>query len=72
MNDIIVMCPTVKRAAMEWRYFVDKYEHNISEANKYQRKVKLLNGHYVFFKGETEGQKATRSFRGEIISINNF
>ena len=70
MNDIIVMCPTVERAVMEYKNFLRN--HPRLWGSSYKREVKLKDGRRILFKGETEGQQAVRGFHADIITIDEF
>lgn len=70
MNDIIVMCPTVERAVMEYKNFLRN--HPGLWGSPYKREVNLKNGERIFFKGETEGQWAVLGTRADIITIDEF
>ena len=70
MKNIIVMCPTVKRANYEFRSFCEKWIEIIDKVKSYE--VTLIDGRKIMFRGETEGQKVIRGFHGDIISISEF
>lgn len=70
MNDIIVMCPTVERAVMEYKNFL--CNHPGLWESSYKREVNLKDGRRILFKGETEGQQAVRGFHADIITIDEF
>lgn len=71
MKDTIVMCPTLRRATIEWDNFCYVHRSIIQSANRKQLKIVLLGGATLFFKGETEGQRAVRGFHADICSIDD-
>lgn len=72
MKDTIVMCPTLQRATMEWAHFFYVYRSIIQRANRNQLKIVLLGGATLYFKAETQGQRAVRGFQANICSIDEF
>ena len=70
MKDIIVMCPTVRRAKYEFDRFCRLYESIITKKEMY--KVSLMNGRKIMFRGETEGQWAVLGTRADIVTIDEF
>lgn len=70
MNDIIVMCPTVKRARYEFDRFCHFYDSIITNKKLYE--TTLVNGQKIMFRGETEGQRAVLGTRADIITIDEF
>ena len=72
MKDIVVMNPTVTIATQRFKDFVRCNERLISAVYKTQRKVKLLNDRYIFFKGETEGENALLGLYADVISYAEF
>lgn len=69
---IIIMTPNVHRAVCEWKTFLSKYSTIIKKANRTSLCVELLSGHKIYFKGETEGQRALLGICGDIVSIDEF
>lgn len=72
MKDIIVMCPTVFAATEAFKRFCNKNNHYIEKASKFQRRITLIDGTNVFFKGETEGQRGLIGTRANIVRIDEF
>ena len=72
MKDIIVMCPTVYRADQEFRQLCKELGENAARIHPVERRVDILNGPRVFFKGETEGQQTLLGHHGDIIPIYKF
>ena len=72
MKDIIVMCPTVERANYEFKRFCGILKERASRIRPVERRVDVLGGPRVFFKGETEGQKAVIGYHAVVISIEEF
>lgn len=70
MKDIIVMCPTVKRARYEFDQFCSFYESIITNKKLYE--TTLVNGQKIMFRGETEEQKVLRGTHADIITIDEF
>ena len=69
---IIIMSPTVNRAVYEWKAFLSKWSTIIKKANRISLYVELLSGHKIYFKGETEGQRALLGLCADIISADEF
>lgn len=72
MKDTIVICPTLQRATMEWDHFCYVYRSMIQRADRNQLKIVLLRGATLYFKAETEGQRAVKGFHADICSIDEF
>ena len=70
MKDIIVMCPTVKRARYEFDRFCNFYDSIIQTRKLYE--TTLVNGQKIIFRGETEGQRVLRGTHADIITIDEF
>ena len=56
---------------MEWNHFCYVYRSIIQRANRNQLKIVLLGGATLYFKAETEGQRAVRGFHANICSIDD-
>lgn len=69
---IIIMSPTVNRAVYEWKAFLSRWSTIIKKANRNSLCVELLSGHKIYFKGETEGQRALLGLHADIIRIDEF
>lgn len=69
---IVIMSPTVNRAVYEWKAFLSKWSTIIKKANRTSLSIELLSGHKIYFKGETEGERALLGLRADIISIDEF
>lgn len=69
---IIIMCPTVQRAIFEWKAFLTRWATIIKKANRARLYIELLSGHEIYFKGETEGQRALLGLRADIVTIDEF
>lgn len=69
---IIIMSPTVNRAVHEWKAFLSKWSTIIKKANRTSLYVELLSGHKIYFKAESEGQKALLGLYADIVSIDEF
>ncbi len=69
---IIIMSPTVNRAVYEWKAFLSRWSTIIKKANRTSLYVELLNGQKIYFKGETEGQRALLGLFADIISADEF
>ena len=72
MKDTIVMCSTLERATREWDHFCYVYRSVIQRANRNQLKIVLLRGATLYFRAETQDQRAVRGFHGDICSIDDF
>ncbi len=70
MKDTIVLCPTVRRAKFEFNRFCHFYDPIITKKKLYE--TTLVNGQKIMFRGETEGQRALRGTRADIITIDEF
>lgn len=71
-NTIVIMTPTVNRAVYEWKDFISKRPMIIKKVNRSSLCVELLSGYKIYFKGETEGQRALLGLNADIISIDEF
>ena len=71
-KNIVIMSPTVNRAVYEWKAFLSRWSTIIKKANRRSLCIELLSGQKIFFKGETEGQRALRGLRTDIISADEF
>ena len=69
---IVIMSPTVNRAVYEWKAFLSRWSTIIKKANRTSLYVELLNGQKIYFKGETEGQRALLGLSADIISADEF
>lgn len=69
---IVVMSPTVDRAVYEWKAFLSRWPMIIKKANRTNLSIELLSGHKIYFKGETEGQRALLGLCADIISADEF
>ena len=69
---IVIMSPTVNRAVDEWKAFLSRWSTIIKKANRTSLCVELLSGHKIYFKGETEGQRALLGLYADIISVDEF
>lgn len=69
---IVIMSPTVNRAVYEWKAFLSRWSTIIKKANRTSRYIELLSGHKIYFKGETEGQRALLGLYADIISADEF
>lgn len=66
------MSPTVNRAVYEWKTFLSRWSTIIKNANRTSLCIELLGGDKIYFKGETEEQKALLGLHADIISIDEF
>ena len=64
---IVIMSPTINRAVYEWKAFLSKWSAIIKRASRTSLCIELLDGRKIYFKGETEGQKALRGLHADII-----
>lgn len=69
---IVIMSPTVNRAVYEWKAFLSRWSTIIKKANRQNLYVELLTGHKIYFKGETEGQRALLGLHADIIRADEF
>ena len=69
---IVIMSPTVNRAVYEWKAFLSRWSTIIKKANRTNLCIELLSGHKIYFKGETEGQRALLGLHADIISADEF
>ena len=69
---IIIMTPTVDRAVYEWKAFLSRWSTIIKKANRTSLCVELLSGHKIYFKGETEEQRALKGLRSDFFTIDEF
>ena len=66
------MSPTVNRAVYEWKAFLSRWSTIIKKANRTSLCVELLSGHKIYFKGETEEQRALIGLHADVISVDEF
>lgn len=71
-KDIVIMTPTFNRAVYEWKAFLSRWSTIIKKANRPNLSIELLSGQKIYFKGETEGQRALRGLRADVVSIDEF
>lgn len=69
---IVIMSPTVNRAVFEWKAFLSRWSTIIKKANRTSLCIELLSGHKIYFKGETEKQRALSGLHADIISVDEF
>lgn len=69
---IVIMTPTVDRAVFEWKAFLSRWSTIIKKANMTSLCVELLSGHKIYFKGETEGQRALKGLHADFVTIDEF
>lgn len=72
MKDIIVMCPTVAMAAQKCKEFLETNNEYVCRFNKSKLLVGLAGGINIYFKGETEGQRALRGTHADVVTIDEF
>ncbi len=68
-KNIVIMAPTVNEATMAWREFVSRWSQIIAKANRPQLSITLISGQKLYFKGETEGERALRGLRCDIVGL---
>lgn len=71
-KNIVIMSPTVNRAVYEWKAFLSRWSTIIKKANRTSLCIELLSGQKIYFKGETEGQRALLGHYADIISVDEF
>ena len=71
-KNIVILTPTVSVAVYEWKEFLTKWSTIIKKANRIELCVELLNGHKIYFKGETERQSALLGLDADIVRIHEF
>ena len=69
---IVIMSPTVNRAIYEWKAFLSRWSTIVKRANRPGLYVELLSGQKIYFKGETEGQRALWGLHADIIAADEF
>ncbi len=69
---IVIMSPTVIRAVYEWKAFLSRWSTIIKKANRTGLCIELLSGQKIYFKAETEGQRALLGLHADIISPDEF
>jgi len=69
-KNIVIMSPTVNRAVYEWKAFLERWP--TKKANRTSLSIELLSGHKIYFKGETEGQRALLGLHADIINVDEF
>ena len=69
---IVIMSPNVYRAVCEWKAFLSRWSTIIKKANRASLCIELLSGHKIYFKGETEGQRALLGLHADIIVADEF
>ena len=69
---IVIMSPTINRAAYEWKEFLQRWSTRIKKANRANLSVELLSGRIIYFKGETEGKNALLGLNADIFYIDEF
>ena len=72
MSNIIVLCPTVEQAEMEFKNFCNKFGKDAIRIHPIGRRIQMLNGRMIYFKGETEGQRATLGYHADIMWLDEF
>ena len=72
MKNIIVMCPTVEVATEKCKEFLRLYNPGICRFHKNKLMIGLTDGVNIYFKGETEGQRALRGFHADVVQIDEF
>ena len=71
-KNIVIMSPSVNRAVYEWKAFLSRWSTIIKKANRSNLCIELLSGQKIYFKGETEGQRALLGLYADIVSIDEF
>lgn len=71
-KNIVILTPTVGIASYEWKAFSTRWSTIIKKVNRATLCVELLTGHKIYFKGETEGQRALLGLDADIIRIDKF
>ena len=71
-ENIVIMSSTVERAVHEWKAFLSGWSTIIKKANRNRLCVELLSGQKIYFKGETEGQRALLGLHADIIRADEF
>lgn len=66
------MSPTVHRAIYEWEASLSRWSTIIKKANRASLCIELLSGRKIYFKAETEGQRALLGLHADIISADEF
>ncbi len=69
---IVIMSPTVNRAVYEWKAFLSRWSAIVKRANRTGLYVELLSSQKIYFKGETEGQRALWGLHADIIAVDKF
>ena len=69
---IVIMAPTVNRAVYEWKAYLSRWSTIIKKANRTSLCIELLSGYKLYFKGETEGQRALLGIHADIVSADEF
>ena len=69
---IVIISPTVNRAVYEWKAFLSRWSTIIKKANRNSLCIELLSGYKIYFKGETEGQRALLGLHADIVSVDEF
>ena len=69
---IVIMSPTVNRAVYEWKAFLSRWSTIVKKANRNSLYIELLSGYKIYFKGETEGQRALLGLHADIVSVDEF
>ena len=72
MADNILMFPTVNRATDAWIDFCNKHGNLIHSAKRNPLCVTLINGSVWYFRGETEGARAYRGYRANMVCMDDF
>ena len=71
-KNIVIMTPTYDRAVYEWKAFLSRWSTIIKKANRNSLCVELLSGQRIYFKGETEGQRALVGLKTDFVSVDEF
>ena len=64
---LIVMSPTIYMTTNEWRDFLFRWSMIIKKANRTSLCIELLSGYKIYFRAETEGQRALLGICADII-----
>lgn len=66
---VVIMAPTVLEATKAWKEFLSKWSEIVAKSNRSELSITLLTGHKIFFKGETEGERALRGLHADIVKL---
>lgn len=69
IKDAIIVCPTKKRAFMEWDRFTRAFAPAIKFKNKKKLSITMENGQKMFFVSNHEGRRMIVGFPNDFVTF---